>query len=155
MASDIKIQFNDLTQEFDFVYNNGDLLREEGLETAVLISLFTDRRANEDDELINAGEYRGWWGDLLSEDDQIGSRLWLIKGQKATQSNVILAKEYIQEALQWMLDDGVVAKIDVETEAQGPPEHKILAARIRLWYTDGNVVSIKFENLWEMQVSVS
>jgi phage gp46-like protein len=152
MASDIKIKFDELTQEFDFKYNNGDLLREEGLETAVLISLFTDRRANDDDELINPGEYRGWWGDELSEDDQIGSRLWLVK-QKATQRNVILAKEYIIEALQWMIDDGVVSKIDVETEAQGPPENKRLAAKLRIYYTDGNVEAIEFKNLWEKQIS--
>jgi phage gp46-like protein len=154
MASDIKIQFDELTQEFDFSYNNGDLVREEGLETAVLISLFTDRRANEDDELINQGQYRGWWGDLLSEDDQIGSRLWLIR-QKATQQNVNLAKEYIIEALQWMIDDRVVAKIDVETEAQGPAENKRLAARIRIYYNDGNVEAIEFKNLWEAQIAVS
>lgn len=154
MANDIKIQFDDLTHEFDFAYNNGDLVREEGLETAVLISLFTDRRANEDDELINSGEYRGWWGDELSEADKIGSRLWLIR-QKATQENVNLAKEYIIEALQWAIDDGVFIKIEVETKAQGPPENKRLAARIRFWYTDGNVKAIEFKNLWEKQIAIS
>ena len=152
MAEDIKIQFDELTQEFDFAYNNGDLIREKGLETAVLISLFTDRRANDDDNLINQGEYRGWWGDALT-DDKIGSRLWLIRSQKATNQNVVLAKEYIIEALQWMIDDGVASKIEVETEKQGPVENLRLAAKIRIYYTDGNVEAIEFKNLWENQIS--
>jgi len=153
MASDIKILYNNTTQTFDLQYTNGDLLRENGLETAVLISLFTDRRANVDDALINPGEYRGWWGDYVGNDTPIGSRLWLIKGQKATQQNVILAKQYIQEALQWMIDDGVVAKIDVQTEATGRPEHKVLACVIKLYYTDFNIESIKFEDLWNAQIT--
>ncbi len=155
MANDIKITYNYQTQEFDFKYNNGDLLRDDGLETAVLISLFTDRKADEDDNLINQGDFRGWWGDLLGDEGQMGSKLWLLKGSKVTNQNIVLAKQYIEEALQWMIDDGVIAKIDVETEAQGAPENKVLAARIRLYYNDGNVKAIEFINLWEAQIAIS
>ena len=153
MAKDIKILYDDLTQSFDFKYQNGDFVRDSGLETAVLISLFTDRRADDDDPLINQNEFRGWWGDLIGDEGPVGSRLWLIKYGKATQENVILAKEYIIEALQWMIDDEVVMKIDVETESQGPPENKVLAAKIKMYYNDGNSEAIVFTNLWTAQIA--
>ena len=49
----------------DININNGDLSADNGLATAVMISLFTDARAP-DLTLLPAGEndVRGWWGDI-------------------------------------------------------------------------------------------
>ncbi len=51
------------------------------LVRAVLISLFTWRRANADDTLPDPRGFRmGWWGDTypVVANDRIGSRLWLL-----------------------------------------------------------------------------
>ena len=51
----------------------------EPLVRAVIISLFTWRRARPDDDL--PGDLRmGWWGDTYAgtEGDRFGSRLWLL-----------------------------------------------------------------------------
>ena len=54
------------------------LRAERGLRSAVLISLFTDRRA-EPGDVPEGEDPRGWWADVLGEEgDRIGSRLWLI-----------------------------------------------------------------------------
>jgi len=45
---------------------------------------------------------------------EFGSRLHLIK--KLTDQNVALAKDYLDEALQWILDTGKAKKIDTLTE---------------------------------------
>ena len=78
MAKDIKIKYDNDLMEGDIDFLNGDLIREDGLETAVLISIFTNKRALDSDNLINPGEKRGWWGDLVSdiEGDKIGSKFW-------------------------------------------------------------------------------
>ena len=59
----------------DMIIENGDLKPEKGLETAILITLFSDKRAT-DDQLPDAitGK-RGWWGATIAEmaSDQIGS----------------------------------------------------------------------------------
>lgn len=153
MAKDIKLQYDNDIGEYDIVLGNGDLLREEGLETAILISLFTDRRAEKDDPLKNTGEYKGWWGDQLNEDnDKIGSRLWLLDG-KTTQQNIKLAENYIREALQWLLDDGVAVKIDIEIERQGIVGNDILSCGIKIYYKDGTTEAFKFYDLWDKQVA--
>ncbi|WP_213977480.1 phage GP46 family protein, partial [Serratia marcescens] len=62
---------------------NGDLINGDDLQTAMIISLFTDRVARDDDD-IDGEDRRGWWGDM-GEDHNIGSRLWLLRRQKLTQ----------------------------------------------------------------------
>lgn len=92
-----------------------DLLRDPGFETAILMSLFTNRRADPDDILPdNTDDKEGWWGDILNEDgDQDGSRLWLIGRHKNTTEVLPRAEEYITEALQWMVDDKIADKVKV------------------------------------------
>lgn len=116
---DIKIKYNNDTQIADIEFKNNDLVNENGLETAVLMSVFTDKRASEDDPLpdIN-GDKRGWWGDLTlpESEDAIGSKLWLLERSKTTQRVITKAKKHIRDSLQWMIDDGIAVKIDVEVE---------------------------------------
>ena len=89
MATDIKIKFNPETLEGDFEYKTGDLTREEGLGTAVLISLFTDRRADPDDNIDNPDDKKGWWGDLApNKGDKIGSKLWQFDRSKTDQNTI-------------------------------------------------------------------
>ncbi len=97
---------------------DGDLLTEGGLKTAVIVSLFTDRRARADDRLPQDGaDRRGWWGDVAARDadDEIGSRLWLLSREKATPQVLARAREYCLEAIAWMLRDRVASAVEVET----------------------------------------
>jgi phage gp46-like protein len=96
----------------DWQFVAPDLVTDEGPETAVLISLFTDALAHEDDPLPNIanGDRRGWWA------GPIGSRLWLLAREKETEDVRQRAEFYTREALQWMLDDEVADEIDVTAE---------------------------------------
>ena len=94
----------------------GDLQTDDGLQTAVVISLFSDRRAAADDALpTSSTDPRGWWGDAFSSapGDQIGSRLWLLSRSKATADVVLKAQEYGAEALAWMIADDVASDVAV------------------------------------------
>lgn len=94
-----------------------DLASGKDLETAVVISLFTDRRADADDS-VDGDDRGGWWGDTYAEiqGDRIGSRLWLLIREKQTDETLSRAREYCEEALRWMLEDGVASEVTVETE---------------------------------------
>jgi len=99
------------TQDIDILN-----IDEDGIKSAVIISLFTDRR------LPFAGnapsvkdDRRGWWGDnTLQSDDRMGSRLWTLAREKTISSSIIpKAEEIIKEALAWMIEDKVADDVVV------------------------------------------
>lgn len=114
LAYDNDEQRADLVQDPDIGEGN-TLQVDEGLEPAVTISLFTDRRA-EPADIATPEERRGWWGDTHPDvpEDRIGSRLWLLARAKTTDATLELAKRYILEALQWLIDDGVASSVEAE-----------------------------------------
>lgn len=112
--SDIRTIFVGISKGADYALDALGLVADDGLQTAVILSLFTDRRANDDDVLPgDPADKRGWWADAypMLPGDKIGSRLWLLNREKQLASALSRAQEYAQEALQWMLDDGVASSV--------------------------------------------
>lgn len=122
----------------------GDLLSGEDLETAILLSLFSDRLARDDDE-YDGDDRRGWWGDS-GADYPIGSRLWLLNRQKLTPATAARAETYANEALQWLIDDGVVSSISIATQIVYPSR---LNMEILFTKPDGGSSSFKYSWVWE------
>lgn len=93
---------------------------ETYLQRAVVISLFTWRRAATDDP-VDDDQLYGWWGDSFPTvaDDRIGSRLWLLRRVKLTAATQRDAEFYAREALQWLIDDGEVLAVTVTSERVG------------------------------------
>jgi len=157
MSGDIRIVWDSDLMEGDFSFDTSiqELESDAGLETAVIISLFTDRRAKIDDILpdSNNPDRRGWWGDLVSdiENDQIGSRLWLLNREKTLKSVLIRTKEYAKEALNWLIEDKVVTKIEISAEKYGPVGQDILALLVQIYKPDGTIVPFKYEAQWIAQ----
>lgn len=114
------------------------------LTRSVVISLFSWRRAEPDD---NAQQPMGWWGDTWPtvQNDRIGSRLYLLRRTTLNNQTPPLARTYINQALAWMIDDGVAARIDTRVERTGID---MLAAAITLWQRDGTRHTITFDDLW-------
>lgn len=117
----------------------------DSLTRAVVISLFSHRRADPDD---NADVPMGWWGDTwpMVANDRYGSKLWLLQRSKLTNALVNTVRTYIRESLQWMLDDGVVSRIDIDVQRTGINE---LGNSIVLWRRDGPV-TISFNEFWSV-----
>lgn len=111
------------------------------LHRALMISLFTWRRANRDDRLDDS-ERMGWWGDSLN-DDKIGSRLWLLGREKLTNETVRRAKTYAVEATKWMTKRAVDA-VNVQAVRTGVYDMEL---RIEL-IVDGRSEQIGFKDLW-------
>ncbi len=115
---DLKLKFNSETLETSIIIENGDTAICHNLETAIFVSLFTWRRAEEGDILPHSNSSKmGWWGDLVNPSypaDAIGSKLWLISREKITSKILKKAKIYTQEALAWMLEDNIAKSIKVE-----------------------------------------
>ncbi|NKB37848.1 MAG: hypothetical protein GKR93_11880 [Gammaproteobacteria bacterium] len=147
---------------FDYQLKTSQLEADDGLATAVILSLFTNRLANDDDVLPNGSDdKRGWWADAYPDiaGDNIGSRLWLLEREKDEQSVVNLAREYAEEALQWMLDDGVASRVDVVAgwvessgvivEVKTATVFKgMLAIGVDIHRPDGSTAQFRFDNFW-------
>ncbi len=110
-----------------------DLLADDSLYTAVVVSLFTDARARSSDELppeFEAEDLRGFWGDGLGE-ESIGSRLWLLAREKDTARVRARAEQYAREALAWLVRDGLAGKVEVTADH---PESGVCRLTVRLTY---------------------
>lgn len=142
--SDFATVWNQVTSGCDWVMQGTQPAIGGDLGTAILISIFSDRLAEPDDKIPDlTSDARGWWGDL-EEDYRVGSRMWLLSRSKQTPDVPIRAKVYLAEALQWLIDDGVVMKFDIETEFVGNQLH----AGVTAHRSDGTTVAQHFSWVW-------
>lgn len=115
--TDIAITFDQQINVLSFRTGliSGDIATTDSLYTAVLYSLFTDKRADPDDVIPDGtDDRRGHWADdFIDESGSEGSKLWLLDREKQTQAVLNDAEEYARDALQWMIADGHSTKIDV------------------------------------------
>ena len=134
----------------DWAQAGSVLASGQDLRTAAIISLFTDAQASPDDAIPDApqrgpADPRGWWGDAYSG-KPIGSKLWLLARAKQTQGTLNLAQDAIQNALQWMVDDGVAVSIDVATTWLSP---SMLGAAVEIFDASGGSVALNFQWAWQ------
>ena len=119
--TDLALAWNNRLGAGDICVVGADLLAEDGIDTAILISLFTDARVREDELPPGHTWRRGWWGDDVEDEPDItGSKLWVLRREKATQEVLVRARGYIREALAWMLRDGVAVSLNVDTNYSAP-----------------------------------
>ena len=140
--TDIALQWNAALGEGDLGIAAGDLAADaSGLRTAVLLSLFSDRRAPDP----GAGaDPRGWWGDRVDDasDDAIGSLLWLIERETERPEVAARAEGYARDALTWLIEDGIADRVGVSAEwtARGT-----LGISVTLFLHDERVFQEAFE----------
>jgi phage gp46-like protein len=145
--SDIALRWNGSSA--DLVIGLDDLATDDGLETAVLLALFLDRRAEDSDELpAQDVDRRGWWADGLGEfaDDRFGSKLWLRTRSKQNEGTRLALEGDSREALQWMLDDRVASAVEAAAVYPAPGRVDLLVTIRR---PSGDAVSFRFNRNWE------
>lgn len=98
------------------------LVMDDSLNTAVVLSLFTDARAAGGEPLpLNQTDRRGWCGEeVFAQDggktDRWGSLLWLYFVSKQTGDVLEKARFAAWEALQWLVRDGIAARVEVSAQ---------------------------------------
>jgi phage gp46-like protein len=128
--TDLALVWNADALAADLLLGNGQLATDAGMRTAILISLFSDARAADDEELPEAGsDRRGWWGDAFAREarpdagtardvNRIGSLLWLLSRSKITARVQAQAQQACEEALAWLVRDGIASAVRVVVMAQ-------------------------------------
>lgn len=122
---------------------DGDLETEDSFDTAIIVSLFTDARANES-EVLEAAKRRGWIGNERTPGIEIGSKLWLLEQSRLTRSVMNQARDEARDALRWMVDDDLAVSIG---NARAFQEEGKLLLEVTIQRTTSEVEKRLFE-LW-------
>lgn len=126
------------------------------LRALVEASIFSWARAQPGDVLPSTRDgkrdRRGWWCEAQSGDypiDAFGSRLWLLERAKLTSETVRLARSYIEEALAWLVEDGIAEAVAVEVQRQGRGG---LSMAVTVTRGTGSLAAedLRFSFLWEL-----
>lgn len=147
---DVSMRFFPGSFESDIQLDGSDLLVDHDLETAVILSLFTDRRANDDDPIESGESKRGYWGDTYPPvlNDKYGSKLWLLRREKQLDTVLERAREYVTEATSWLLDDKVASAVMVEVGIYGAVESGILGIHLEIVRPVG-ISNFKYQYVWD------
>lgn len=102
------------------------------------------------------GDRRGWWADMAlplanapPPTDLIGSRLWLLSRRKLTEQTRLDAITYCIEALQWLLDDGLAAAVDVQATWNADTIGRLdIAIAISRTDANGRTAASRFDLAW-------
>jgi len=149
-AGDILIQWDNANTIGDWSLAEGDLQTGQDLETACLVSLFTDKLATPDFVPTDGtSDRRGWWADPYN-DQPLGSNLWQLDRAKKTRDTLGLARRYAQDALQWLIDDGVASSVVVDTRWLGNPVGStMMGIAIAITKPDGSLTRFVFGWAWD------
>lgn len=138
-------------QRADLALELTDLAAEQGLRTAVIVSLFSDARARDDDRMPDgSADRRGFWGDVYArlDGDELGSRLWLLEREKQAPAVLAQAREYAEDALRWLLDERIASAVSVAAERL--PDDT-LGLVVRIERPGGGAIELRFDNLWQVE----
>jgi phage gp46-like protein len=149
-SGDILVQWDNVNTIGDWSLADGDLQTGQDLETACLVSLFTDKLATPDFVPTDGtSDRRGWWADPYN-DQPLGSNLWQLERAKKTRDTLGLARTYAQTALQWLVTDGIAASVTVDTRWLGNPTGStMLGIAVAITKPDGSATRFVFGWAWE------
>jgi phage gp46-like protein len=89
---------------------DGDLLSGDTFDTAIMVSLFTDARADES-EVPQRHRRRGWIGNESTPGVQMGSTLWTLAQTRVTKTLLNQIETIAQNALRWLVGDGYAKSV--------------------------------------------
>lgn len=115
MAIDLKFK-QDSNGDWDIDFANGDFELTDGLDSAVYMSVFCEKRASSS-QVSEPNLRRGHFTNEFSkiEGYQIGSLFWLYTQQaKNTDSNLRLLEGAVSDGLAWMIEDDIFSKVKVK-----------------------------------------
>lgn len=151
----ISLVYSNLAQVGDFTrLTKKNLDTDSSLETAATISLFTNARAQDEDDLDPKQDQGGWWGEqYLDQTGQLGSRLWLLTREVMSDANLKKCEQYAEEAFQWMVDAGVAASVSA-TAVLFPSATIANAALLTVNIVRPDKLAPRFSAAWKVQFAV-
>lgn len=145
MASDVIVRQDSGYYDIEWA-SSGDISVAEALDTAILMSIYEEVRANSSEIAVD-NLRRGWIGNESTPGFEQGSKFWLFEQDKITSSMLAELGTVVNNGLQWLIDDNIamstsanaslkngVINIDVVFER---PSGKIERKLFTLWDQTG------------------
>lgn len=123
---------------------DGDIEKTDSFDTALLLSIFCERRASES-EVPEPQRRRGWIGNLYGI-VEYGSKLWLLYQARLTLSTVNRARGYLEQSLSWLTEGGYLKRVVVTTSRD--IDRSALIADIQLIRFDDTIDTRNY-TLWD------
>jgi len=128
---DVKLVQTDDGGDIEFVA--GQPVMDQGLETAVYISLFSG----------------DWWGNTISEqNEKLNSELEELYNRNLSNQTRLDAEEYVRKALEWMISLGIAKRIDVSASLPTPGW---LGLEITIIEPNGSEQNLRYSINWAKQ----
>lgn len=144
--SDAELTIDPSSGFYDFtIGEDGDIKTVDFFDTAILYSIFGERRATKE-EVLDPVLRRGWIG---NEEFENGSKLWQYRQARLTRSVINSVSDEARFSLEWLVSDGLAVSID-EVQALVKNNSLVLSITIRrsldnierrlytLWENTGN-----------------
>ena len=138
--NDLLLQKTD-SESYDLVFDGNDLVMGDAVESAIAVSLGSEKRSS-DKFSKNLGSH-GWWAENTFDGSVFGSEIYKVFSHKIESSTMLLLKQYAEDALKWLVDDGVVDSIDVDVVAES-----VGAALTVVIVRNGEKSSYRYDFLW-------
>lgn len=101
---------------YDLVFDGKDLQKGESLESAVVVSIGSFAREAEK-VFKNELQDDGWWAEPTFEGDRWGCMLHTLSKRKNDSNLILLAEQYVDASLRWLVEDGVVDSVKSEARS--------------------------------------
>lgn len=130
---------------YDLVIDAGarDLATTDGIDSALMVSLFSDARARAD-EVADPLMRRGWIGNLVAEvpGDNHGSKLWLYEQRRLSADVEVGLESESEAALAWLVEQRLTRVISADVVRD--PAKRAAHLRINGSYPDGQSWAMAF-----------
>jgi phage gp46-like protein len=140
--------------------NRGGLRAKAALHTAVVLSLFTDKRIADDHPLrylVAGDDPRGWWGDGADvradlHETELGSLLWVFERSVLTEEIRRWAEAIALEALTPLIAQGLAVRIEAQASAEFAMNRLDLA--VQIYGRDGaRLYDQRFADVWAQSIT--
>lgn len=144
MKTDIQLKLVD-NKYYDISFTNGDFTLTNGLDTALLMSVYGEKRANSSEVPVQYLQ-RGWWGNLFNdvENYEVGSKLWLLYQARRNQDTLNRGITYLNDGFKWLLQDTFIDRVEVTGEIT----NNGITFLVSLYRSQNLVASYSYE-LWQ------
>lgn len=120
MPRDLKLS-KDEKGLYDIDFENGDFALTDGLDTAIILSIFDERRASSsqvEEPSYRRGHFMNEFADI--EGYEVGSLQWLYTQQNTnSNSNVTNIENALRTGLRWLIEDRIAKNVAVNAVKSG------------------------------------